>query len=153
MRKFKSIFLAIVLLVTLMSTVYAKSEQNTNVYKMIPMEDGGYIIVEIDSEVNVSRATTSKTKNYTRYSENGDMVWKASLTGSFTYDGRYATCTSSSCSVTVYDSAWYTISKTTWTDANFAKGTVEMGRKVLGITTKTETLNLSMTCDRYGNVS
>ena len=54
MRKFKSIFLAIVLLVTLMSTVYAKSEQNTNVYKMIPMEDGGYIIVEIDSEVNVS---------------------------------------------------------------------------------------------------
>lgn len=153
MKRILSIILAMIMLLPATSNVQATTIQKNTDYQVISVEDGGYIVIELDSATNLTRATTTNTKSYTRYDEANDMLWKASLTGSYTYDGRTATCTSSSCTVTIYDNAWYTISKTAWADENIAKATVEMGRKVLGIQSRHETYNLSMVCDRYGNVS
>lgn len=153
MKRILSLFLAMTFLLSAISVVQATDVIVQTDHRVIHTEDGGYLIIELYSSSNIARAAITKTKSYTRYNEDNDMLWKASITGSFTYDGRSASCTSSSCSVTIYDDHWYTISKTAWTDENYAKATVEMGHKLLGVTIQRETYNLSILCDRYGNLS
>ncbi|MBR6825452.1 MAG: hypothetical protein IKM59_02785 [Oscillospiraceae bacterium] len=133
--------------------VEAKTIRKQTSNQIIVLEDGYYIEIELNDRSGLARANVSGSKTYTYYNDADEALWKATVTGSFTYDGRYASCTSSSCNVTVYDSTWYTISKTAWTDENFAKASVEMGRKVLGVTVNRTTYNLSLLCDRYGNLS
>ena len=151
MKRFFTILLFIVLLLPSINIVHANPSQPD--VQIVATEDGGYIVIELYNSSNIARATLTKTRSYTRYDVDNNALWKASITGSFTYDGRTASCTSSSCNVTIYDSAWYTISKTAWTSENFAKATVEMGQKMLGVTVRRETYDLSILCDRYGNVS
>ena len=153
MKRILSFFLAMTFLLSAVSAVQATSEIDRTDIQVLHAEDGGYVVIELHSSSDRTRSAITKTKSYTRYNENDVMLWKASITGSFTYDGRTASCTSSSCSVTIYDSHWYTISKTAWTDENYAKATVEMGRKLLGVTTLRQTYDLSILCDRYGNLS
>lgn len=153
MRRIVSVLLIMLSLLWADTVGYAAPAQDGTSRQVILTEDGGYLVIELTDGEKVTRGTTAKTKTYTQYSEDNAIVWKASLTGSFTYDGRYATCTASSCAVTVYDSAWYTISKTAWAEDNIAKATIEMGQKMLGVTVRQVTQNLSMVCDRYGNVS
>ena len=153
MKRILSFFLAMTFLLSAVSAVQATSEIGQTDIQVVHTEDGGYLIIELYGSSNMTRAAITKTKSYTRYDENDVMLWKASITGSFTYDGRTASCTSSSCSVTIYDNHWYTISKTAWTDENYAKATVEMGRKLLGVTVHRETYDLSILCDRNGNLS
>ena len=146
-------FVFVLVMIFLMISIPFASAQNVaeNSY-IISLEGNRYILVELSADTNIARATTSKSKSYTCY-QAGEMLWKITLSGSFTYDGREATCTSSNCTVTIYNSNWYTISKTAWADENIAKATVEMGEKALGVTIYRETYNLSLVCDRYGNVS
>ena len=121
--------------------------------EIIPLEDGSYILVELSEGSNVTRATTTRSKTYTRYNGADEIQWRASLSGTFTYDGRTADCTSCNCSVVIYNDIWYEISRTSWADENIAKATLEMGEKFLGVTVNRETHNISLVCDRYGNVS
>lgn len=54
--------------------------------------------------------------------------------------------------VTVYNSNWYTVSKTTTRSGNTATGVLTMGKKVLGITISQPTYTTTLTCDRNGNL-
>ncbi len=139
-------------MIPIFSAVEVKAEGKEQKVQTITFDDGTYIEIELVVS-EMTRGNRSGSKAYTCYNESDEAMWKATVTGSFTYDGRYATCTSSSCTVTIYNSAWYTISKTAWTDENFAKATVEMGKKMLGVTVNRETHNLFLLCDRYGNLS
>ena len=116
-------------------------------------QDGSYIIDEI--KINKGRASGaingSRTKSY--YDADGNLEWKAVLNGSFAYTGSSATCTSSSVSVTIYDSAWYTISKSATKSGNTASASVTMGYKLLGITTNRVTVTPTLSCDANGNLS
>lgn len=116
--------------------------------------DDGYYIIETVS-VNTSRASGSVTgmKTHTCYDSDGNADWKAVLTGSFTYSGTSATCTSSSVSVTIYDSSWYTITKSATRSANVASASVTMGCKILGVTYNKVTVPITLTCDANGNLS
>lgn len=120
---------------------------------IIYLEDGGYILIEVTDEYSITRATVTKNKNYTRYNGDSEAQWKITLTGSFTYNGTTSNCSSCSCTVTIYDDIWYTSSKTAWASGNTAYATVEMGRKLLGVTVKRETVDLTLTCDKNGNFS
>ncbi|MBR6825324.1 MAG: hypothetical protein IKM59_02135 [Oscillospiraceae bacterium] len=154
MKKIFSLILAVLLALSTLSAANANVQQSPNSRQVIPMDDGGYMVIEINNSPTLTRAgTTSLSKYYNRYNEDNMLVWRATLTGYFTYDGRTATCTSCTCSVTNFADGWYNISKTVWPDENIAKATLEMGRRTLGITVQRETHNLSMVCDRYGNVS
>ena len=110
-------------------------------------------MVELNTNSDTARATVSKSKVATRYSDDDEMQWQIRLSGSFTYNGTTASCTSSSCTVTIYNNAWYMDSKTAWASSNTAYATVEMGRKLLGVTVKRETVDLTLTCDKNGNFS
>ena len=102
-----------------------------------------------------SRASeqVSGTKPRTYYSDEGTVLWKAVLRGNFLYTGTNATCTYSACDVTVYDSAWYTVSKNPAMEGNKATCDLTMGRKVLGITVSKVPVSMVLTCDANGNLS
>lgn len=116
-------------------------------------EDGSYLVETI--EIVQTRASGTKTgsKTQTYYGSAGDAEWQVVLTGTFTYTGSNATCTASSVSVTIYDSDWYTVSKSANKSGNTATASVTMGYKLLGITTRKVSANPVLTCDANGNLS
>ena len=97
--------------------------------------------------------TTSGSKESIYYSNDGTAQWKAVLTGTFTYTGTSATCTTSSCNITIYSSSWYTISKTVGKNGNSATSSVTMGNKLMGVTVTKITKHITLTCDANGNLS
>lgn len=125
----------------------------STVEDVVYFEDGSYI--EVQLEQKEARASGSKTgnKTYTYKASDGTAQWKAVLTGTFTYTGSSSTCTASSCSVTIYKTDWYTISKSASKSGNKATGTATMGRKSLGVTVDKKTANMSLSCDANGNLS
>lgn len=125
-------------------------EQEVNV---IHFDDGSYIVETIDIAQSRASGTKTGTKSQTYYGSAGDSEWKAVLTGTFTYTGSSATCTSSSVDVTIYDSAWYVISKSASKSGNSANASVTMGEKLLGVTVTKVPTELSLQCDVNGNLS
>lgn len=116
-------------------------------------EDGSYLVERVvDSQSRVS-GTKSGAKEATYYGSSGTAAWKAVLYGTFSYTGSSSTCTASSISVTIYDSSWYTISKSAGKSGNTASGSVTMGYKTLGVTVNEVSKNLSLKCDANGNLS
>lgn len=119
----------------------------------IYFEDGSYITVEVIARETRASGSASGSKPYTYYDSDGNAVWKAVITGSFTYNGSRATCTSSNVDVTIYDSAWYTISKSSSKSGNTASASVTMGEKRGGVTVTKVPVSLSLSCDKNGNLS
>lgn len=152
MKRIVCAALAVALLVpALFINCYAVEEQGEIV--VAEFDDGSYM-TEVCKE-NLSRASGSKTGSKTRtyYDGNGVVVWKAVLTGTFTYTGTSSTCTSSSCSASISDSAWYVVSKSASKSSNVATASVTMGEKVLGVTVSKVSFDLTLTCDANGNLS
>ena len=129
------------------STFAAKD--NSNYDEIIYLDNGDYITVEISQ--TASRATTVKnSKTYTYRNNSGDELWRAVLSGTFTYNGSTATCTASSCDVTISNSAWSVSSKTVGKSGGTATTELTMVKKFIGITIDTETLSMSLTCSPTG---
>lgn len=120
---------------------------------IITFDDGSYILVELIE--SSTRATNSKTgqRVYNYYDSGSTLLWKAVLTANFTYTGSSSTCTSASCSVTVYDSDWYQVSKSTSRSGNTATTQLTMGHKVLGVTVSKPSYTITLSCDANGNLS
>ena len=119
----------------------------------IYLDNGSYITVELSSIESRASGTKTGSKTYTYRGNDGAEEWRAVLKGTFTYTGSSATCTSVSCNVTITDTAWYTVSKTTSKSGGSALCELIMGRKFLGITIGKETVNMRITCDANGNLS
>ena len=116
-------------------------------------EDGSYVIERIMDFQSRASGTKTGAKEATYYESSGTAVWKAVLNGTFSYTGSSSSCTASSVSITIYNSSWYTISKSASKSGNTAYGSVTMGYKMLGITVNEISKNLSLTCDANGNLS
>ena len=141
--------LSMVMLISCIIPAAATPETNSIIY----LEDGSYITVELEVIENRAAGTKTGSKTYRYKGSDGVEEWSAVLTGIFTYTGTSASCTSAGCSVTISDTAWYLISKTSNRSGNSAVGEVTMGRKFLGITIDEETLEMRITCDGNGNLS
>ena len=104
---------------------------------------------------NGARAASSKTgqKIYTYHATSDTILWEATLSAAFSYTGDTAHCTASECNIVVYNSNWYEVSNTATRSGNVASAEFTMGRKVLGITVSKDTYNLSLACDKDGNLS
>ena len=153
MKKRFAVLFFVILIVAMLPTNALAAGMQSQEENIIYFEDGSYIVVTL-SEIE-TRASGTKTgqKTYNYLDGNGEVSWKAVITGTFTYTGSSATCTSSICDVTVYDTAWYVVSRTTGKSGNTATAEVTMGRKYLGITVTKKTLSLKITCDANGNLS
>lgn len=122
--------------------------------EVIYLEDGSYIEKYIaESYLSSASGTKSGASTYDYHGANGALIWTAKLYGTFTYNGVSATCTASSCDVTIYDSNWYVVSKTAGKNGNKATASVTMGLWHLGVTVSKTTYSLSLTCDKNGVLS
>lgn len=142
--------LLITALVISLAAFQVSAEQEENV---IYLDDGSYILISVSSVNERATSTKNGSKSYKYYTSDGNLAWEAVLYGTFTYTGTTATCTSSSCSVTISNTVWYVVSKGTSKSGASALGEVTMGRKVLGVTVDKETVSMSLTCDANGNLS
>ena len=123
-------------------------------------KDGSTITVEIVTQENntiESRANTNTittTKNVTYTNNNGEIEWKYVLTGTFSYTpGVSSTCTNATYSEEIYDSSWHFSNGAATRSGNTAYGVGTFKHKVLFVTTATYDIDISLTCDTYGNVN
>ena len=153
MKRIISCFLLAVLVISAFPVTCFAATVNEESNVIQYFDNGSYLVETF--YIIQSRAADSVTgkRDQTYYDSNGNADWKVVLTGTFTYTGYSATCTAASCNVTVYDSTWYTISKSASKSGNTAYGSVVMGQKMLGMTVNEVPASLSLQCDADGNLS
>lgn len=122
-------------------------------YDTVYFDDGSYFTIDIHVVQSRSTNIASGSKTYTYHDSDGTTAWKAVLNGTFSYTGSSATCTASTCNVTTYDSAWYTVSKSSSKSGNSATAAVTMGKKLLGVTITKVPVDMILSCDANGNLS
>lgn len=152
MRYFYRI-LTFILILMILSPICLAAENTSTAEKMICFEDGSYIEIELYSIDG--RATSYKTggKTYTYYNDKDEVEWKATILGSYTFNGTTSTCTDCSIRIDIINTNWYEISQETSYSGNTAYATLTMGRKLLGVKVGERTIDLTLSCDKNGNLS
>lgn len=114
--------------------------------------DGSYAVVKMETNGAALYSTSSKTtrKSYNYYSSNNKLEWTATLTGSFSYTGSSASCTSSSLSFKIYDDAWKVKSSQASKSGRTATGDFTIKRYTLGIPVKSVTKTITISCSNTG---
>lgn len=145
------VLMLLVFLSTLLNAFAAEYTAETDSY--IYLEHGDYIRIEVSSIDTRESSRKVGNKTYIYYNSSDKELWRATLTGSFTYTGTSAVCTSSSCSVAISDANWSIVSKTAGRSDNSATASVIMERKLLGVVIDNAEVRMRLTCDNYGNLS
>lgn len=149
----KRIFAGILTLLMVVSMFALNASAEVYADNVIYLEDGSYIVIKVIESGIRSTGTKTGRATYDYYDSDGVLGWTAVLNGTFTYNGSSATCTSSSCSVTVLDTAWYTVSKSASKSSNSATAALTMGKKLLGVTITRVQVDMILSCDPNGNLS
>lgn len=152
MRKFFCLILALAISFSLFSTSVYAVEEAENV-STITFDDGSYLTITVEERSARATNTTNGYKTYTFYDSTDNVEWKAKLSASFTYNGTTSTCTSGSCTVTIYDHKWYEISNTTTRSGNTATTELTLGQKFLGVTISKPQYTITLSCDKDGNLT
>ena len=151
-RLFSVVLIAVLIIALLPYKTYANTEAQAN-ENVIYLDDGNYITIELTWVESRASGTKTGSKTYRYNDSDGVEQWCAVLRGTFTYTGSSATCTASSCDVTISDSNYYVVSKEVSKSGNSALCALTVGKKFLGITIDKDTVNMSITCDANGNLS
>lgn len=93
------------------------------------------------------------TKTVSKKNASGQVVWSASLKGTFTYDGKKATCTASSVSVSIKNSTWKLSSKSAGKTGNKATGKVVMKQYYQNSVIDSVTQSITLSCSPSGALS
>ncbi len=105
----------------------------------------------LSAEPGRGSVTASKDRKY--YSDSNVLLWKVTLTGTFSYNGSSSSCTAASTAVNIYSSTWVKVSEYTNHSGSTATCAVMMGKKVLGVVITFINVNLTLSCDKNGNIS
>ena len=100
-----------------------------------------------------TRGSVTAHKPYYHRNSSGTILWTATVTGTFTYNGTTASCTNASYSTEVNASTWSEQSGTAYPSGNTAIADVVMMRKLLFIVVETVPVTIPLTCDKNGNLS
>ncbi len=150
MKRTVCLFLLLSMLVSALPVSGTAAEVETTVTYF---EDGSYLVETIHTVQSRASNTVSGDKTSAHYDSDGSINWKLVVNGTFTYANGVPICRSSSGSVTIYDSAWYTISKSASKSGASATASATMGQKVLGVTVREASTSVTLTCDGNGNLS
>lgn len=144
----------VLLLAFLLSMIPFRAEASQTVATEIEyLSDGGYIETVISESVSRASGTKTGTKVKRYVDSDGNEEWVIRLEGTFSYNGTSATCTNAVCNVTVSASNWYVVNKSASKNGAVASASVTMGQKVLGVTVAKPSYQLTLTCDKNGNLS
>lgn len=160
-KKFFVLCLAVICLAAQFSLpVMAETTADEGQAQVIYFEDGSYltispaVVVEENSNTRASTLTKTGTKNATYTKSNGDLAWKYTLTATFSYvSGTSSTCTSASYTKNIYDTSWEFSNGSATKNGNKATGKGTFKDKFLFVTTQTHNVDISLTCDTYGNLT
>lgn len=154
MKKLISIFLTAIMLFSTAMTSFAVDYADSEIAYFA---DGSYVEIEIKSyDVRASvYATKTKTadKKITYRNSDNELIFDATVTGTFTYTGSSATCTNSTISYNVYDSKWKITEATASKSGNKAIGDITAKRYLLGIPVQTVEQTITLTCSAAGVLS
>ncbi len=170
MKKVLACFLTVLfLLSSAVFTVSAEESDDVNISRIVKSEDGTTVTYfEDGSTLTLSSArriespvapcataeTVSGNKVATFTDSSGNVEWKYTLTASFSYvKGSSSTCTNASYTKEIYESMWSFSNGSATRSGNSANGKGKFVYKILFITGKTCNIDLSITCDTYGNLS
>lgn len=153
MRKCLSAILLAALLIAIIPFNGNAVEAETAFDNLLYFEDGSYLVISIDMIQARASGTKTGRKTVEYYSDEDELLWKAVLTGIFVYTDTSAVCTSSSCDVTIYNSAWYVVSKTTGKTGATATAEITMGSKIMGITVNKVPVSIALVCNAGGTLS
>ena len=116
-------------------------------------DDGSQLFEEQPLVITQTRNSLTAQKPYYHCNSSGTVLWTATVTGTFTYNGSTSSCTNASYSTQVYNSSWSEQSGTAYPSGNTAIADVVMMRKLLFIVVETVPVTITLTCDKNGNVS
>ena len=157
MKRIISFVLVVVLLAFSFSvSTFAKDAQESITY----YTDGSYTVITMQNAdfafakvLQALRSVKTKTITAKHYDSSDNLEWTASLTGTFSYNGTTASCTSVSKSTTIYASAWKCTSSSCSKSGATATGNFTFKRYTVGLPVQTINQNLTMTCDPNGNIT
>ena len=156
MKRFFIFVLILISLALISTSAYAT---NIDVYstETIYLEDGSYIVTTISTK-EISRSSVKTIqKNVSCYESDGTKLATLTVTSVFNVSNNSVTCTSSTYSTKIYEDGWgiYSASATYSNNGSNATATATgtAKKKVLGITTKSIPLSVTITCYSDGSYS
>lgn len=150
-KHFVSVAFVLAILFTMIPFCADASQMVTTENELLP--DGGYIETIVTESVSRATGTKTGTKLVRYVDADGNEQWIIRLQGTFNYNGTSASCTNAACDVTIYADNWSFTAKSASKSGASANGSVTMVRKVLGITVSKKSYELTLTCDKDGNLS
>lgn len=161
MKRLISIFCSVLLVLRFVPNVSASELEKSGELVLVSetvkcLEDGSSIITSVYEEVvqtrsNIYTKTGSKVDRYV--STEGETVWSLTVHGEFRIiEGASVTCTSASCSTAIYNDAWNCTRKSASPSGNQAVANGQFQKTLLGIVVDTENVNVTLSCDPYGNL-
>lgn len=153
MKKILTSLLLMLLVLSPIEVCGLETDATKNVYYEY-LEDGSYYEITIEENA-MTRASGTKTgTKKAKYVDSSNVtVWQVSVTGTFTYNGSSATCTSASVAATSYSSNWKISSKSATKSGNKAIGKATAKYYYDGTLVTTTTKTVTLTCDKNGNLS
>lgn len=146
MKYFSTILAFLLVLVVLSPAAVCAQEQDGTTY--VIYDDGSYVIIEIAEIQSRTVSTRIAAKHYTYYDANDVKQWKATVTGTFTYDGTTSQCTAVNTSFTRYTTTW------TLDSVNKNKsGATAFADFYLSCSIWETSVRVTVTCDKDGNVT
>lgn len=118
------------------------------------LTNGDKIETVFISENTNNRGLTKKGTKIVEYkNSNGTVLWKATLTATFTYTGSSATCNTSSISAVSYANTWSITNKKATKNGNTAIGKVTAKQYYIGTAIQTVNKNITIKCSASGTLS
>lgn len=142
-------FLLLISLLPIQSFAIAEKDRNADI---LYYEDGSYMIVSL-SIIETRSNTTTANKRYTYHIASGEEAWSATLSATFEFDGTEYWTTACNISIEIYSSTWHEISKSATMRGSSAYGEFTVCNKILGITTKTVSDTLILSCSPHGTIT
>lgn len=143
--------------------VPVSAQENTNeIVKVEKIENGEiqYLADGTSVEIRLYQTATLRAsgrtdghKDYTVRNNDGEILWVATIKGSFTYNGSSATCTSASFEISIKNSSWKLDSKSEGKSGNCAYTNYTMKRYFVGVPVQTEDKYVELRCSANGTIS
>ena len=155
MKKLLTFLLTIILLFSCNIVVNANEASKTAILETFP--DGSYIesTVHEESAVSLRSATQKKSghKTNTYKSNTGKTIWSVTVKGSFSYNGKNSSCTSSSVSTSCPNSHWKISNSSSNKSSATATASATAKKYLDGKCIKTITRTVKLTCNKNGKLS
>lgn len=165
-KRILSLLFTVLFIFTVAPSVFATNDIAWNAQtdtEVVYLDNGSYLTITLISQNSsplslTSSSSTSFVKTGSKVvdcrDKNGDLEWQYTLYSEFSVvEGTSATCTSATYTQTIYRDDWSFSNGNATKSGNTAYGVGTFKRKVLFITVDTVNIDISISCDVYGNLS